>query len=189
MSQIKPTRTLFLGQNAALKECYRSFDIIISCSEKAEATLAAELKDRYLHFCCTTGKVGSRQLRSQLPKLSSLQLQVQSGKKILVACPTGRDLAVGVALALLCVCFDSSGATISGRGDIRFDKAEIKRRLSWIIISMPDAAPSRASLQSVNAFLLGWRRFHRARATWTELLPCGGALPPLAACRSDVYAQ
>ncbi|KAF3770802.1 initiator tRNA phosphoribosyl transferase [Cryphonectria parasitica EP155] len=89
-------------------------------------------------------------------------------RRILVACDTGgRDLSVGVALALLCWCFedDSSGAAAAaagggggGGGTVSFNKSLIKIRLGRIMTTMPDANPNRATLQSVNSFLMDWRK-------------------------------
>lgn len=140
-------------------------------------------------------------------------------KDILIACETGgRDLSIGVALALLCWCFaDDEGnipfaavdvpppppppsnptnptttATATGPSHKNesddnnnnntdgekmkssssllppppqppiptpsFNKTMIKIRLGRIMTAMPDANPNRATLQSVNSFLMDWRR-------------------------------
>lgn len=124
-------------------------------------------------------------------------------KRVLIACETGgRDLSIGVALALLCWCFaDDDGrvpivvskkdvigspqtatASTQGRnndgGDkhdgnrelsassspplaqppVSFNKAMIKVRLGRIMTAMPHANPNRATLQSVNSFLMDWRK-------------------------------
>lgn len=94
---------------------------------------------------------------------------LQEQKRILVACETGgRDISVGVALALLCWCFeDDEGKTIRNadgggpgqdRGQVSFNKTLIKIRLGRIMTAMPDANPNRATLQSVNSFLMDWRK-------------------------------
>lgn len=102
----------------------------------------------------------------------------QPQKRILIACETsGKDLSVGVALALLCWCFeDEEGAVIrqnGGQGEKTtgeskaesepaslpsFNKTIIKIRLGRIMTAMPDANPNRATLQSVNSFLMDWVR-------------------------------
>lgn len=105
-------------------------------------------------------------------------------KRILIACETGgRDLSVGLALALLCWCFtDDEGVVMRGRGKKdrvageqnindnnggegdekecmpSFNKTMIKIRLGRIMTVMPDANPNRATLQSVNSFLMDWRK-------------------------------
>ena len=156
---IKPTSNLWISHNAVAEEQGSKFKMIISCSEEANSDLALGMKERYLHLCCATGKVGSRQLRIQLSKLSAILHRLTTNSTILVCCPTSKDLAVGVALAILCLRYSANGAmefpsqaTESTRS---FNKASIKQRLSWIMVSMPDASPSRATLQSVNAFLMG----------------------------------
>lgn len=201
-------------------------------------------------------KAASRNLRVALANICDfvtryLEQQQQQEpqpeqKRILVACETGgRDLAVGVALALLCWCFadddghvpnvvvaqpptepahgqeenniipvgtrTSSGTTpaptpattteatrITGTENhnnnkdkqdkndeekpaevsssssslvappppptttttatTSFNKTMIKVRLSRIMTAMPDANPNRATLQSVNSFLMDWRK-------------------------------
>lgn len=86
-------------------------------------------------------------------------------RRVLLACETGgRDLSVGVALALLCRCFEDDEGSMVRRGDeaavnaVSFNKTMIKIRLARIMTVMPDANPSRATLQSVNSFLMDWTR-------------------------------
>lgn len=143
--------------------------------------------------------------------LGGQQHQEHHQKRIIIACETGgRDLSIGVALALLCRCFaddegqvplvvppdtcknniteerDSSTTitAIRGEHDERednndektksssssfvpppvpptvpsFNKTMIKIRLGRIMTAMPDANPNRATLQSVNSFLMDWRK-------------------------------
>ena len=80
-------------------------------------------------------------------------------KKVIILCETGKDLSVGVALALSCWCFDAAGNLRRG-GDGRegFTKTAIRVKLGHIMTVMPDANPSRATLQSVNSFLMDWRK-------------------------------
>jgi tRNA A64-2'-O-ribosylphosphate transferase len=128
----------------------------ISCVSKSEVVsqeMTIHDSPQRLQLVCVTGKVGSRQLRHELPKLEQLIPIMQSTSKILVTCQTGKDLAVGVALALLCRAFDDNGKVRAPDNPYSMTKSIIKQRLSWIMVSMPDAAPSRATLQSVNHFL------------------------------------
>ncbi|ROW06170.1 hypothetical protein VMCG_04538 [Cytospora schulzeri] len=98
-------------------------------------------------------------------------------KRIIIADESGgKDLSIGVALALICCCFsdeegrvlrETSGGGGGGReggggdGDdpagVSFNKTMIKVRLGRIMTTMPDANPNRATLQSVNSFLMDWR--------------------------------
>lgn len=150
------------------------------------------------------------------------QQQHYHQKRIIIACETGgRDLSIGVALALLCRCFaDDEGrvplvvppdtcknnntdtrnsitaatrttttttTVMTGENNNNegnnyektklsssssfapppppppptipsFNKTMIKIRLGRIMTAMPDANPNRATLQSVNSFLMDWRK-------------------------------
>ncbi|KAK5115912.1 hypothetical protein LTR62_000368 [Meristemomyces frigidus] len=157
---IQPTSDIWISDNAAAKEACGEFDIIVSCGLAVDPDLSASMRGRYIHLTCDTGKNGSRQLRSQLPKLEILPSLLRPETKVLVSCTTGEDIAVGVALAIICQFCNDSG----GKMDLSSDKARevqvlnktlIKQRLSWIMIALPDATPSRATLQSINAYLMG----------------------------------
>ncbi|KAF2484504.1 tRNA a64-2'-o-ribosylphosphate transferase [Neohortaea acidophila] len=139
-----------LSDNVTMERSMLNFDIVVSCSEKSSDTVASTLQSRYVHLPCVAGKAGGRQLRERLPKIRTLQTMLSPNSTILVSCDSGRDLAVGVALTIICL-YSSLDAGVPER----LDKDIIKQRLSWIMMSRPDAAPSRATLQSVNAFLLG----------------------------------
>jgi tRNA A64-2'-O-ribosylphosphate transferase len=151
---IRPTSSIWIANTAAAEALATDFDVVVSCAESPSTILADRMESRYLHLGCGMGKNGSRHLRSALPKLSSVPEKLPGGGKLLVTCPTGRDLAVGVALTLICLHCESHGCLIGSTAPV-LTKAIIKHRLSWIMLSMPDASPSRATLQSVNAFLLG----------------------------------
>jgi tRNA A64-2'-O-ribosylphosphate transferase len=150
---IPPTKNLWIASNASAAVWSEEFDIVISCSQKPDIVLVK--KDSYIHLPCSTGKNGSRQLRTALSKLTYLDGRLKSSNRVLVTCHTGRDLAVGVALALICLFCDAEGNLLSSRDTAVLSKAVIKHRLSWILLSDPTASPSRATLQSINAFLLG----------------------------------
>lgn len=160
---VEPTSEIWIADNAAAEARYEGFDVVVSCSEVASTILAKALKSQYIHLACSTGKIGSRQLRVELPKLESLRSVLQAREtretQVLVTCQTGKDLAVGVALAIICLLCDGNGiaqASFDANGPPAvISKALIKHRLSWIMVSIPSAAPSRATLQSVNAFLMG----------------------------------
>jgi len=147
---------VFIACNAVIRENVSlDFDVVLSCSEIPDQVLADKLKARYTHLRCASGKVGSRQLRAQLRKLDSLHTTIQPTTRILVTCPTGKDLSVGVALAVICLFCDDDGKIAATPPPRERSKLLVKQRLSWIMSSMPAAAPSRATLQSVNAYLLG----------------------------------
>jgi tRNA A64-2'-O-ribosylphosphate transferase len=158
---IKPTTNLYISssQNVDLTD----FAIVISCDPvpiPAEVLKTAGVKHYLPLKCNATPKLGSRDLRTELPRLvpflSSLPLYTYP-PKILVCCPSGKDLSVGTALAILCLYSSDAGATYlfanpKPHGEI--DKNYIKHRLSWITTSNPALNPSRATLQSVNTVLL-----------------------------------
>ena len=165
---IRPTRRLYISDIDTAKSEHAAFDLIITCgpqSAGAEILTTTEAKVTHVHLVCGPGKIGSRQLRHELPKLTTalegfLSEEKNTASRILVACPTGKDHSVGAALAVLCLYADDEGALRSGHGESKdghqraMNKHFIKQRLSWIMVSIPDANPARATLQSVNAFLL-----------------------------------
>nr|POE78466.1 trna a64-2'-o-ribosylphosphate transferase [Quercus suber] len=154
---VKPTDCIWIANNAAAAGLIHDFDMVVQCSPAPDLAIAAHMKDMYCHLeCSTTAKIGSRQLRAQLPKIEVLGKRIAPGTRILLTCPTGKDLAVGVALAMLCLYFSADGSLVDDSTQRQVpNKAEIKQRLSRIMIAIPDASPSRATLQSVNAFLMG----------------------------------
>lgn len=155
---IKPTANIYISssENVSLKP----FNVVISCTpEPLPSTMLQNAKIKhYLHLKCQAGKLGSRDLRTELPKLPDFFASFTSpfSGTILVCCPTGKDLSVGTALALLCLYADEEGEADASKrknsGDM--GKSFIKQRLSWITVSNPALNPSRATLQSVNAALL-----------------------------------
>jgi len=114
-------------------------------------------------------KIGSRNLRTALPFIANfVEKTINAGSKgsdgvslpkgILLSCESGTNLAIGAALAILCLFFKDDGTMMDeGRRVSLIDKTFIRSRLGWISTSMPDANPSRATLQSVNSFLMDWR--------------------------------
>lgn len=112
-------------------------------------------------------KLASRNLRQALHTICSFVDQYLTGagaddsrsrSSILLACESGKDISVGVALALDCLLFDDSSRLRSERGTTDFNKDMIKVRLGRIMTAMPEANPSRATLQSVNSFLMDGHR-------------------------------
>lgn len=118
-------------------------------------------------------KVGSKNLRAALPTISSFFLKCLNTSpakqspdpsiQIIIACESGQDLSIGVALALLCLYFTDNGDLKVASGEEEKEKEDalvnkdfIRQRLTWISTSMPDANPSRATLQSVNSFLMSY---------------------------------
>ncbi|KAF9694950.1 hypothetical protein EKO04_007202 [Ascochyta lentis] len=153
---IKPTKSLYVSSSQNVDPT--SFDVVVSCTP--EPLPHSLLKDAgvgaYLHLACQNGKLGSRDLRNQLPALRSLASTPDfSSKKTLICCPTGKDLSVGTALAYLCLFVNEDGTVDpQGKEGRKIDKILTKQRLSWITTSNPALNPSRATLQSVNSVLM-----------------------------------
>ncbi|KIH88407.1 tRNA A64-2'-O-ribosylphosphate transferase [Sporothrix brasiliensis 5110] len=107
-------------------------------------------------------KIAGRTLRhalSQICEFVSDFLTKENGcssiKSVRILCPTGRDISVGTALALLCYCFEESGKTRTATSRVTIvNKDVIRVRLARIMTAMPHANPSRTTLQSVNSFLI-----------------------------------
>ncbi|KAF7294029.1 Initiator tRNA phosphoribosyl transferase [Mycena kentingensis (nom. inval.)] len=80
------------------------------------------------------------------------------GRPVCFVCDDGRDVSVGLALAVLGAAFDDDGRFVFERQAV--DKQRLRTRLEWIIASRPEANPSRATLKRVNEFLMsaGYRR-------------------------------
>jgi len=155
---IKPSTQLYIGTTEAANVEIESVSMHISCGQQCPAVAGTDRKVKHVHLNCAPGKVGSRQLRHELTKMLPVIDTVVSQptpSRILVTCPSGKDHSVGVALTILCLYADDSGRLRSRAENVRtMDKNYIKQRLGWIMVSISDANPSRATLQSVNAFLL-----------------------------------
>jgi tRNA A64-2'-O-ribosylphosphate transferase len=82
--------------------------------------------------------------------------QGQEGRKVLVVCSSGNEVAPAVALVVLCLYYDDEGRfrRLSAEERAGVDKAYIKRRLAWISASRAEANPARAALNAVNSFLM-----------------------------------
>ena len=157
---VSPTSAVWVANNAWAEHASNNLGpfTVVASNSLPNQHLQNAIGSRYIHIACTTGKLGSRKLRTELAKLNGMRSGLQSNSQVMFTCPTGRDLAVGVALAFICLFCDESGATRCSDDPTErpvLTKAIIKQRLSWIMVSLPDVAPSRATLQSVNDFLLG----------------------------------
>ena len=109
---LAPTKTIYIGTLGA--GSLQGFDGVIICSDRLMSpdTEGVYNPGQVLNLLCGTGKLGSRALRKKLPDVpafvSSIAVVARKGApEILVTCPTGKDLSVGVALVLLCLYFDN----------------------------------------------------------------------------------
>jgi tRNA A64-2'-O-ribosylphosphate transferase len=118
----------------------------------------------YMQAGLGKNKLASRNLRSYLPEICDFAAKYLASvtepnqQRIVVACESGRDLSVGVTLAMYCYLFDDDGNVRKPIEDVSFTKTLIKSKLGVIMTAYPGANPSRATLQSVNSFLMDWRK-------------------------------
>ncbi|KAH6686348.1 initiator tRNA phosphoribosyl transferase [Plectosphaerella plurivora] len=78
--------------------------------------------------------------------------------KISLLPTSGRDTSVAAALAISIWCFDNDGRYRTSNARTIFTKDMVKVRLGVIMTAFPAGNPGRASLQSVNSFLMDYRR-------------------------------
>ncbi|OLN85023.1 Uncharacterized protein C3F10.06c [Colletotrichum chlorophyti] len=109
-------------------------------------------------------KVASRNLRQALPDICSfvsryLDAHPEDGPEgsVVLACETGKDLSIGAALAVFCWCFDQDGQYRVANSKTFFNKDMIRVKLGIIMTAFPEANANRATLQSVNSFLMDRR--------------------------------
>ncbi|TQN65114.1 hypothetical protein CSHISOI_10073 [Colletotrichum shisoi] len=111
-------------------------------------------------------KVASRNLRQALPDICSFVSRYLDAHQdadgaagdVLFACETGKDLSIGSALAVYCWCFDQNGKRRVADSKTFFNKDMIRVKLGTIMTAFPEANANRATLQSVNSFLMDHRR-------------------------------
>lgn len=154
--RISPTSQLYIGAGYVGES--DEYDLVVNCENNGQDHDQDEAaKPTVVNMKCRAGKLGSRDLREHLPFASqaiSEQLRKDSNSRILVTCATGRDLSVGVIVAILCLEYDDQGKLARADASRVVDKSLVKQRLAWITSSKPDANPSRATLQAVNSFLM-----------------------------------
>lgn len=114
---------------------------------------------RVHRFLCGAGKLGSKDLRKHFPRIMRfIRSAVDEARTVRICDPSGKDLAVGVALATLCLYYTEAGDVSHGQTPAQeIDKVLIRQRLTWLTSSMPAANPSRATLNAVNEFLMSER--------------------------------
>ena len=153
---IAPTDWLFIASRSALHESSMDhFTHIIFCEKTLDKAIDVQHTAKCLHLHCRKGKLGSRDLRKELTKVLEFLMSSMPHKRVLVSCHDGKDISIGVALTVLCQFADDNGKLLGSMPkSARIDKDFIRRRLSWIMISLPSSKPLRTTLQSVNDFLL-----------------------------------
>ncbi|KAI8178081.1 hypothetical protein K4K54_003645 [Colletotrichum sp. SAR 10_86] len=115
---------------------------------------------RYMQVGLGKHKVASRNLRQALPDVCAFVSRFfdeNRDSSVVFACETGKDLAIGAALAVYCWCFDQEGNYRAADSKTFFNKDMIRVRLGTIMTAYPEANANRATLQSVNSFLMDRR--------------------------------
>lgn len=115
-------------------------------STKFQIEVQEHCKLERFPFSCD--KKGSNELRKSLPRLIS---KIPQSGKFLVACESGTDLSVGVALIILSTRYNMDWERVEVRP--LTTKDTIKKHLAKIS-SLKKVNPSRATLQSVNSYLM-----------------------------------
>ncbi|KAK3403590.1 tRNA A64-2'-O-ribosylphosphate transferase [Sordaria brevicollis] len=165
---------LFVGALSAEKKALTQKHVcVVSLVPKTTDKETWEKSKRHMEVGLGKSKTASRFLREALPSICEfvsrfLAMQepetdtdgkTKTNKEVVLLCESGRDLSVGVALALYCWCFvDSDGTVKAAEQEQNHNKASIRVKLGHIMTAFPDANPSRATLQSVNSFLMDWRK-------------------------------
>ncbi|CAH0058965.1 unnamed protein product [Clonostachys solani] len=108
-------------------------------------------------------KNASKNLRLALPDICDFAAKCFSAPgtpsaQIVIGCESGKDISVGTALAINCYLFTDDNKFRIPDQDVSFTKTLVKTRLGRIMTAFPAANPSRTTLQSVNSFLMDWRK-------------------------------
>lgn len=166
LSPIAPTSNIFITSLSELKSpVLEAHDISIKLSPKTTEAATWQKSINMMDVGIGAHKLGSRNLRPAFPHIisflkASFAKSEHQDSRIIIACETGKDFSVGVALAILCIFFKNDGSIFDIQTEIldtptdHIDKPFIRSRLSWIMTSMPGANPSRSTLQSVNSYLM-----------------------------------
>lgn len=118
-------------------------------------TTSTLISDRIFHTPLESGKKGAKQLRVLLPKLvQKFQDRMLYGKRILICCDTGSDFSVAVAIAFIGLFYSSNYEPLQERSTSFLNKSDIRKRMVHIL-SLKTVNPSRATLNSLNSFMMG----------------------------------
>ncbi|KAJ7072815.1 initiator tRNA phosphoribosyl transferase [Mycena amicta] len=112
-----------------------------------------------LHLTLTSNNKKSQSnstLSHLLPRSTAFaSSQLRAGRRVCFVCDDGKDISVGLALAVLGEMADDEGRILDGENVPRaITKQALRTRLEWIIASRPEANPSRATLKRVNEFFM-----------------------------------
>ncbi|KAH8891324.1 initiator tRNA phosphoribosyl transferase [Thozetella sp. PMI_491] len=138
---------------------------LISLLPKSTPSDAWIKSKRHMEVGLGKSKTGSRMLRDALDPIcqhvsSFLEnfTSLTQRPRVVVACESGKDLSVGLVLALDCWLVGDDGNMRPSNAERKFDKTTIRVRLGRLMQALPESNPSRNTLQSVNSFLMDWRK-------------------------------
>ncbi|KAL2126167.1 hypothetical protein VTI74DRAFT_1557 [Chaetomium olivicolor] len=161
----KVAKAVFVGRLAAEEAEVKRGACVVTLVPKVIQREEWTKGERRMEVGLGRTKVASRMLREALPQICEFVRgwlaktdETSDEKRVVVLCESGKDLSVGVALAVYCWCFDDNGNLRPDDREVSFNKACIRMRLGHIVTALPEANPSRATLQSVNSFLMDWRK-------------------------------
>lgn len=108
-TRVAPTQNLYIGQTDPRLNNGSLYDLIIDCNGDPAAS---EENPKRLNLGCGHSKLGSRDLRKSLDKVQAFvgsQLASNPSQSLLVSCESGKDLAGGALLAILCLFYTDDG--------------------------------------------------------------------------------
>uniref|UniRef100_A0A060T9W6 ARAD1D22264p n=1 Tax=Blastobotrys adeninivorans TaxID=409370 RepID=A0A060T9W6_BLAAD len=149
--RIEPTNVFI----TTAQECANHKDSWDVCIHFAEKPLNLD-SPYYMHYKLEPGKKGSKELRNVLPEIMQRfdKLYSPTAKVLLIGAEG--DFHIAVATAILCQYYQGAdGATaLESKSASYISKDEIRKRLA-LIVTQVKCNPSRATLNSLNSFLMG----------------------------------
>lgn len=130
------------------------YALTIVLSESVKIASIQENPNAKIYPLTSGSKKSSKELRSKLIEICPLiQASLNSPLPILICCNTGKDMSVGVLLATLCQNYEEDWCIGSPNS---FNKTIIRKHLTRLISHLKgrNVNPSRATLNSVNAYLM-----------------------------------
>ncbi|OBA21846.1 initiator tRNA phosphoribosyl transferase [Metschnikowia bicuspidata var. bicuspidata NRRL YB-4993] len=125
--------------------------IVVLSSEFAVTNVPKDSSVKIILHRVESSKKGSKQLREILPKIFETISTVSMQDQVIILCDSGKDLCVGLALAILAKYFDRDWNLVSSLPHV--NKDVIKQHLC-MVLSCRQVNPSRNTLQSVNTILM-----------------------------------
>ncbi|CCK72105.1 tRNA A64-2'-O-ribosylphosphate transferase KNAG_0J00220 [Huiozyma naganishii CBS 8797] len=158
LGEIHDNVTLSSEAIADLEKCYST---VIVLSETVHLDKDASQDNEMVKiFRLTSGsKKSSKNLRAMLPDISKTinnAIILQPIKPLLICCNTGKDMSIGVLLAVLCQNYDEVWDLLPEDVKPSVSKIVIRRHLTKLIAHLNgrNVNPSRATLNSINSFLM-----------------------------------